>query len=233
MHFFTAFFRCFNTAVKRKLTVKTLAEKCQCPIFFRHNVTFKAVVGESKMVASWFETTLPTLLSNYKLEKIFNADEFSLFYQCLPNKTLHLKSKKCSRGKISKIRITDLAAANSVSDKLSMFLIGKSKAPSCFKNVTSLPCRYRSQKKSWMDSSLFEEWVRELDVKFQKENRKIALTIDNCPAHPTIADLSNVKLIFLPPNTTSVSHPMDQGVIKCLKAFYRRRLFNLMIKRLE
>ena len=75
--------------------------------------------------------------------------------------------------------------------------------------------------------------VRELDVKFQKENQKIALIIYNSPAHPTIADLSNVKLIFLPPNTTSVSQPMDQGVIKCLKAFYRPRLVNLMIKRLE
>ena len=103
----------------------------------------------------------------------------------------------------------------------------------CFKDVRSLPCRNRSQKKSWMDSTLFEEWVRELDVKFQKENRKIALIIDNCPAHPTKADLSSVKLIFLPPNTTSVSQPMDQWVIKCLKAFYRRRLVNLTIKRLE
>ena len=146
-------------------------------IFFRHNVTFKTVVGEinsvqSEMVASWFEVTLPTLLSNYKLEDIFNADEFDIFYQCLPNKTLHLKSEKCSGGKNSKVRITG--------DKLPMFVIGKSKAPRCFKNVTSLPCRYRSQKKSWMDSTLFEEWVRELDVKFQKENRKIALIIDNC-----------------------------------------------------
>ena len=84
-----------------------------------------------------------------------------------------------------------------------------------------------------MDSTLFEEWVRELDVEFQKENRKIALIIDNCPAYPTIADLSNVKLIFLPPNMISVSQPMDQGVIKCVKAFYRQRLVNLMIKRLE
>ena len=84
-----------------------------------------------------------------------------------------------------------------------------------------------------MDSTLFEEWIRELDVKFQKENRKIALIIDNCLAHPTIGDLSNVKLIFLPRNTTSVSKPMDQGIIKCLRAFYRRRLVNLMIKRLE
>ena len=84
-----------------------------------------------------------------------------------------------------------------------------------------------------MDSTLFEDWVCELDVKFQKENRNIALIIDNCPAHPTIADLSNVKLIFLPPNTTSVSQPMDQRVKKGLKAFYRRRLVNLMMKRLE
>ena len=79
-----------------------------------------------------------------------------------------------------------------------------------------------------MDSTLFEEWVRELDVKFQKENQKIVLIIGSCPAHPTVADLSNVKLIFLPPNTTSVSQPMDQGVIKCLRAFYRGRLVNLM-----
>ena len=201
-------------------------------------MTFKTVVGESdsvqpEMVASWFETILPTILSNYKLEDIFNADEFGLFYQCLPNKTLHLKSEKCSGGKNSKIRIAGLAAANAVGDKLPMFVIGKSKTPRCFKNVSSLPCRYRSQKKSWMDSALFEEWVRELDVKFHKQSRKIALIIDNCPAHPTIADLSNVKLIFLPPNTTSVSQPMDQGVIRCLKAFYRRRLVNIMIQRLE
>ena len=29
LYFFTAFFRCFNMAVKRKLAVKTFAEKCQ------------------------------------------------------------------------------------------------------------------------------------------------------------------------------------------------------------
>ena len=32
---------------------------------------------------------------------------------------------------------------------------------------------------------------------------------------------------------TSFSQPVDQGVIKCLKAFYGRRLVNLMIKFLE
>ena len=41
-----------------------------------------AVPGE--MTAPCNETTLPTLLSKYKLENVFNADEFGLFYQCLP-----------------------------------------------------------------------------------------------------------------------------------------------------
>ena len=84
-----------------------------------------------------------------------------------------------------------------------------------------------------MDSALFEEWARELDGKFLRENRKIALIIDNCSAQPTIGNLSDVRLIFLPHNITSVSHPMDQGVIKCLKAHYHRRLVRLMIQRLD
>ena len=48
-----------------------------------------------------------------------------------------------------------------------------------------------------------------------------------------IGNLSSVRLIFLPPNTTSVFQPIDQGVIKCLKAHYRRRLVRLMIQRLD
>ena len=51
--------------------------------------------------------------------------------------------------------------------------------------------------------------------------RKIALIIDNCPAHPEVPGLKWVELIFLPPNTTSITQPMDQGVIRSLKAKYR------------
>ena len=205
---------------------------------FRNNVSFKTVSGESKavtpeMVAGWNETTLPTLLSNYGLENIYNADEFGLFYQCLPDKSYQLKTEKCSGGKHSKIRITGLAAANAVGNKLPMFVIGKAKNPRCFKNIKKLPCRYRSQRKSWMDSVLFEEWVRDVNKKFQAEGRKVALIIDNCPAHPIIENLSHVKLVFLPPNTTSVSQPMDQGVIRCLKAHYRKRLVKLILRSLD
>ena len=81
-----------------------------------------------------------------------------------------------------------------------------------------------TKKKSWMDSQTFEEWVHKLDQTFPVEGKKIALLIDNCPAHPSVPDLTNVQLVFLPPNTTSVLQPMDQGVIRSLKAHYRGRV---------
>ena len=151
-----------------------------------------------------------------------------MFYQCLPDKSYQLKTEKCSGGKYSKIRTTGLAVANAVGSKLSMFVIGKAKKPRCFKNIKTLPCRYRAQKKSWMDDVLFEERVRDLNKKFESEKRKLASIIDNCPAHPIIDNLSHIKLVFLPPNTTSVTQSMDQGIIRCLKAHCRKRLVKLI-----
>ena len=59
----------------------------------RFNVSFKAVAGEEKSV------TPPTILSRYDLKDIYNADEFGLFYQALPTKTMELKGEKCTGGK--------------------------------------------------------------------------------------------------------------------------------------
>ena len=170
------------------------------------------------MTDPWKKRTLQTILTNYAKTDIYNADEFGLFFKALPKKTLYLKDEKCIGGKHSKIRVTGLAAANMNGDRLPMFLIGKSQQPKCFTNIKKLPCRYRGQKKSWTDSILFEEWVRELDNQFEKQNQKIALIIDNCTAHPEIEVLKAIDLFFLPPNTTSVLQPMDQGGHSLLKS---------------
>ena len=135
--------------------------------------------------------------------------------------TLHLKGEKCSGGKYCKIRLTGLAAGNTYGERLPMFVIGKANKPTCFKGVRNLPSRFRAQCKSWMTAELFEEWVRELDRKFNAAKRKIALIIDNCTAPPHVEQFASIKLIFLPSNTTSHTQPMDQGIIRTLKAKYR------------
>ena len=65
------------------------------------------------------------------------------------------------------------------------------------------------------------------------EGRKIALLIDNCPAHPSVSDLTNGELVFLLPNTTSVLQPIDQGVIRSLKVHYRGRAVRRLCRVLD
>ena len=94
-------------------------------------------------------------------------------------------------------------------------------------------CRYHAQHKSWMSGELFEDWVFELDRKFAVSKRKIALIIDNCTAHPHVENLKWVELIFLPPNTTSHTQPMDQGIIQALEAKYHSLAVRKLILALE
>ncbi|XP_004209091.2 tigger transposable element-derived protein 4-like [Hydra vulgaris] len=154
----------------------------------QYNISFKTVSGEayactSEMVALLEETMLPTILSKHKLNQIYNADKFGLFYRLQPNESLHFKNEKCVGGRHSKLRLTGFASANALGKKFPMFVIGKAKSPRCFKNIKHLPYRYRCQKKIWMDGTLLEEWVREIHWQFTKEELKIVLLVDNCPAH--------------------------------------------------
>ena len=133
----------------------------------RFNVSFKTISGESnactdEIVAPWEQTSLRTILSKYNLNQIYNADEFGLFYCAQTNKSLHLKNKNCVGGKHSKLHLTGLTAANAAEEKLLLFVIRKTKKARCFNHIKHLPSWYRSQKKSWMDSISFEEWVRKL-----------------------------------------------------------------------
>ena len=80
-----------------------------------------------------------------------------------------------------------------------------------------------------MSGELFEDWVHELDQKFAVSNKKIALIIDNCMAHPHVQKLKWVELIFLPLNTTSHTQRMDQDIIRALKAKYH----SLVVRKLS
>ena len=122
-----------------------------------------------------------------------------------------------------------MASGNAIGKKLSIFVIGLSKTPSCFKHKKNLPCKYKSQKKNWMDGQIFEAWVRKLDQKFRMKGKKsysLLITVLHILLH-------HVQLIFLPPNTTSVLQPMDQCVIRSLKVHYRGRVVRRLCRALD
>ena len=75
--------------------------------------------------------------------------------------------------------------------------------------------------------------VRELDGKFEKEQHNVALIVDNCPAHTEIGGLESVQILFLPPNATFLLQPMDQEVIRSLKAKYQTEVAEKMIDTID
>ena len=200
----------------------------------RRGIAYKTISGECASVPmaeveEWRTNTLPKLLEEYAPRDVYNADETGLFYKCLSSRTLTMKGERCSGGKKSKERITILLGANmDGSDKLPLLAIGKSAKPRCFKNTKKLPVDYHANKRSWMNSTVFEQWVKKLDRRFQLEDRKVLLLVDNSPTHPKIS-LRNVRLEFLPPNTTSMLQPCDQGIIANFKHWYRQMIMQKIV----
>ena len=94
-------------------------------------------------IASWKDNVLPSLLRDYAPEDVYNADEFSLFYKLMPDKSFVFKNETCHGGKMSKECVTVLACTKpSGTNKLKLAVIGKARSPCCFKNVHIFPCDY-------------------------------------------------------------------------------------------
>lgn len=200
----------------------------------RHNIIFRKLCGESQSVSNelcseWI-TKLPDLLKDYSPDNIYNADETGLFFKALPDKTAVFKGDECHGGKQSKDRVTLLLAANmSGTDKLTPLMIGKSKSPRCFKGTKSFPLQYKANKKAWMTSELFADWLKQINRKMCQKKKKIILFIDNCRAHGIIPKMKAVKVVFLPPNATSKLQPLDQGIIRSFKVGYRKDVVKKII----
>ncbi|XP_035680164.1 tigger transposable element-derived protein 4-like [Branchiostoma floridae] len=204
----------------------------------RHNIKFGTMSGEKgdvseEVTESWKER-LPQICEGYDARDIFNMDESGLYYRASTDKTLYAKGDDCSGGKRSKDRVTIAYCANLLGEKEKPIVIGKSKNPRCFKNVDkdNLPVHYYNSRTAWMTGFIFEDWVCKFDRKLGRAKRKAILFLDNATCHPDLR-LKNLKLVFFPPNTTSVLQPLDQGVIQTNKLKYRRRQLSHVLAKMD
>ena len=123
-----------------------------------------------------------------------------------------------------KERFTVLLAASATGEKEKIWIIRKSAKPDSFPKPFPKCFMFRSNNaRGWMTTEIFVEFLNYLNNKMKRQNRNIILLLDNCPSHPDIK-LSNIKLVFLPKNTTSELQPLDTGVIAWLKSYYKRLL---------
>ena len=70
-----------------------------------------------------------------------------------------------------------------------------------------------------MQHSIFQSWIKQVNQQMRNQHRNILLLVDNVSSHHLEEGkvLSNVKLHFLPPNTTAHLQPIDQGIIHSFK----------------
>lgn len=169
---------------------------------------------------------------NYSPEQIYSADEGGLNFEEMP---IVNESKQ---------KLTLMLCCNSSGKhRLPMVLVNNTPNPSCFQiddgvkkrqiDKTTLPIHYAHSSKAWMTLEIFEEWFHEEFVPKVRahlaslnQEEKAVLLIDNCPAHPMKLESSDGKIkgLFLPPESSSLIMPMNQGPIAYLKRKYRTNL---------
>lgn len=214
----------------------------------RHNFHTVKVSGEAASAdiecAEAVKEELHRIIVDQKYlpEQIFNVDETSLFWKRLPERAYIPQESKTIPG--FRDHVTVLLGGNVAGFKLKPFLIYHSENPRAFKNVSkhTLPVYYRHNKKAWMTSALFEDWFLNCFIpqarEYCRQNNisfRLLLILDDAPGHPQHigAMHPDVKVVYLPLNTTTLIQPMDQGAIAAFKAHYLRQTFAQAVKATE
>ena len=198
----------------------------------RHSIKFIKVSGEQATgnqvgAENWIKNVLPGLIEDYDLNDIFNADETGLFYKAAPSGTLAVAGSDPIGGKTPKARMTVLLLCNAMGTEKKAYVIGKFRNPPCFKKARP-PLPYYSSVNAWMTSWIWSDILQKFDRELG--NRKILLFADNVSYHKIDEALKNIKIIFMPPNTTSLIQPLDQGIIRTTKVHYRTPVMRKMLQ---
>ena len=199
----------------------------------RHNLKQYNIHGEAASAPlqnlDAMRENLRQTLKNYAPEDIFNCDETGLFWKVKPNRTI--SNGPVAGTKQSKDRVTVLLTCNATgSEKMHPLFIHKYENPRALRgiNKNTLPVNYYWNSKSWMQVSIWNEYLKNLDARMRSLGRNILLLVDNAPTHALYDNthLTNVTIEHLPPNTTAHLQPCDQGIINSFKVILFIYIFN-------
>ena len=172
----------------------------------------------------------------YSPRHVFNVHETRLLWKELPKNSFFTHDKQL-HALSQKPQFTLLLGGNANGDvKLSPWILYSNQT---YIGKTSVPVTLRYNAKAMLTKSTFSEWFTCYFVPFVKNytkrkniDHKALLILDNSPGHPTnLNDIyPHIKVVYLPPNTTSCVQPMDQGICSMFKSYYLKIVMNKIVQ---
>jgi hypothetical protein len=205
----------------------------------RHGIKQHTQHGEAGSVPAEVEVemrSIRTLCGEYQEEDIYNMDETGLYWRS--TFSTGLSSEPTPGRKKDKSRISVVLCTNCTgTDRVPPWFLGHAKQPRALRgiNVTALGGYWRGNKKAWMTTAVMTEWLGLFYSHIG--SRTVILCMDNLKTHikgvETAPPPSNIRIIWLPKNSTSIFQPLDQGIIQNFKVHYRRQWLAFIITELD
>uniref|UniRef100_A0A8C7YVX0 DDE-1 domain-containing protein n=1 Tax=Oryzias sinensis TaxID=183150 RepID=A0A8C7YVX0_9TELE len=224
---------------KRQIKVLTLHEKIELFDKLKDGKSYAAVgtttrtinSNRCRRISTYYPETFKQLIMEnvYKPEQVFNMDETALFWKKMPSRTFLMEDEMKAPGfKAQKDRFT-LMCGNAAGRMMKPGLIYKSANPRALKSQNTLPVFWMHNSKAWITKVLTSNWFYQSFIPQAREYLhekgmafQVLLLKDNTGDHAVDLHHEGVRIEFLPPNTTSLLQPMDQGQLSStLKVYWR------------
>lgn len=191
-----------------------------------------------KEAAALFVRAFPDIISGYTPDLIFNADETAVFYRQFSKMVRSINGEPVQGHKQMKDRFTLLVCANMTGTvRIPLCVVSSAKE---LDDPSDIATRVLKTASGWMTAESFSQWLQVIFIPMVKaymhgndfRDKRVLLLVDNCRAHspPTknkpscLPAIRGLRVVFLPPRTSAVLQPMDQGIISSLKRHYRSSL---------
>ena len=190
--------------------------------------TKESATGKDQL-EEWKETVLYPTLESYVPQDIYNSDETALFYKCLPHRTYCKAGEKPAGSAKHKDRLTLLIITNmDGSDHRKLSVIGKARNPLCLQKKYKMQAKdmavdWYASKNAWMTGEIHNKIMSKFNNQMRAAGRHVLYVCDNASSHQN-KEYPNIKFLMLPPNSTSVIQPLDQGIIMSVKRRYKKKL---------
>lgn len=184
-------------------------------------------------------TNLEENLAGVPAENILNYDETNLTDNPGSKKYIFSRGSKYPKRVVNatKSAISIMFAATASGEVLPPYIVYKAERiydQWCIGGPKN--ARYNRTKSGWFDSFCFEDWFSKIIVPWAKNHTGPKVVIgDNLSSHLNLSVLlecqrNNIRFIFLPPNSTHLTQPLDVSFFRPLKIHWRNILLDYKMR---